>query len=73
MASQTLHPPLKWSQKKDEVHVKVELRDVTDEDIKFHEGKFLEISCSSSGKKYHEKIELFEEIDAEVHLAKSEI
>lgn len=62
----SLHPPLKWSQKKDQLTVKVELRDVTDEKISFTENKYLDISCTSGGRKYEEHIELFEEIDGEV-------
>lgn len=61
-----LHPPLKWSQKKDEVNIKIELRDASDEKIEFRDNKFLDISCTSSGRKYEETIELFEEIDGEV-------
>lgn len=60
------HPPLRWSNKKEEITISVELRDVTDEKIAFRDNKFLDISCTSSGKHYKESIELFEEINGEV-------
>jgi len=62
MASQTLHPPVVWAQRKDQVFLSVDLQDVKNENIKLEPTK-LSFFGKSGTKQYSFEIEFLKEID----------
>jgi len=62
MASQTLHPPVVWAQRKDQVFLSVDLQDVKSENIKLEPTK-LSFFGKSGTKQYSFEIEFLKEID----------
>lgn len=47
----SLHPTLKWAQRKDKIFITIGLRDIVDEKVSLKNNSFT-FECSSSGKKY---------------------
>lgn len=59
-----LSAPFRWCQRKENVYLTVELRDIKDEKADLQPNS-LTFSCVSDSKTYEGKIEFFEEINVE--------
>ncbi len=66
MTTASLHPIIKWAQRKDKIFIEVGLRDIQGESVNLTPTA-IAFTGDSAGKKYAFSVELLEEVVPEVH------
>jgi prostaglandin-E synthase len=60
----SLHPTVRWAQRKQKVFITLGLRDIINERVNLKDNT-LDFQCESHGKKYEFCVEFYEEIEQE--------